>query len=83
MVWDQSIQSYSTGWLGDWFVVWNNFSYQISSSAGFGTNSQMRIGTIGSPLGGPDRITYYATHQDVKAAADGTPAAPFNDYPIT
>lgn len=82
VVWNTGIQSYSPGSIGNWFPVWNGFSWLPTAAPGFGATTQVRV-LSGIPVGGPDRISYFASPPEVKELVSGNEALPFTDFPIT
>lgn len=82
VLFDQTLISMPSASVGNWFPVWQNFSYLPTAVSIFGNRVQVRAGS-GIFVGGPDRITYFATPEDVRAQDDGAPALPFSDFPLT
>lgn len=70
------------GSIGNWFPVIGGFSFLPTAVTIASTFVSLRV-SPGIPVGGPDRVTYFASPPNVKALDDGADSLPFDDFPIT
>lgn len=76
---DELIVPGGTPSIGNWFVVIGGYSWAPNNVQILAAKVQLRL-IRGIPIPGPDRVTYFAVPEDVRAVDDNMPALPFADF---
>lgn len=81
IIFDRPIEPFFPSSVTNWLSYYDNTFFELVG--GFVSGRRLQLNTVNlgySP--GPNRVSYFADPPVVRSLLDGTPAAPFLDFPV-